>query len=348
MRHKLLLTGILFLCLFSPSAYANEDIEVLIQPSVNYIEVGQYYTLDIVLSHTANIQAVDITVKLKGNGLQLVDENDVDISVLNVNSDLHPLVLLNHIDHLTNELRFAATWDKLGTNDNIVIATLPFRAVSEDSFSFDVTRCTVVENMKMKQISIQPVVINPQLTSSGNESIHNRSTQSKHKSASPPMIKELPTVQDFSKVQDVSEDIYQWAYPAIRFMVEKGVIPLEENNIFNPDKFVTKAEFNSYLTKLFTINTLTTYAQQNNIITRYEAVKIIVDTLDIPKPSMEETEQILLKFNDTHDLSDSQKQIIVACIKHNILVGYKDNTLRSHNALTRAETAVILMRIYFR
>lgn len=173
------------------------------------------------------------------------------------------------------------------------------------------------------------------------------------------------------------KDIKQtpWAKEAIEKMNSRGIIKGRNNKEFAPKDNITRAEFTALIDRLLDLETssnknpfkdikddkwykksvIAAYenklvnGKKENIfdpdgnITRAETAKILGQIL--------KQEGIQIKgenplFKDKEKIAKWAEEGIVLCYENKILKGYKDQTFLPQNKVTRAETAVMLDRLY--
>ncbi len=115
----------------------------------------------------------------------------------------------------------------------------------------------------------------------------------------------------FSGFADLAED--NWAYAYAYSLMNKGII--------SGDGSAKPA------------------VRPSDNITREEAAKIALLAIGI-----EPEEGLELAFTDSADVSQWAKSYIATAVKHGVLSGYEDNTVRSKNYITREEMVTILAR----
>ena len=120
-----------------------------------------------------------------------------------------------------------------------------------------------------------------------------------------------PAEPEFKGFADLNSD--NWAYTYAQDLMEKGIISGDgsEQPAVRP----------------------------NDNITREEAAKIALLAMGVePEDGAE------LSFNDSSDVSDWAKPYIATAVKHGVISGYDDNTVRPGNYITREEMLTILAR----
>lgn len=191
-------------------------------------------------------------------------------------------------------------------------------------------------------------------------------------------------IDDFTVTYGVKEEYFSdaldsWAkdyIDAIRQMeITEGYLTDEGIRLFDPAREITRAEFAKFIT-LFKnlsyegsepsfadsdlipewskpyVNAVSSngimngrregdglYFAPNEKITRAEIMVVIsrlIETSDGDEPS----------FADFEEIPDWAKEGVKASVSSGIITGYPDNTVRASNNITRAETAVVLTRLY--
>lgn len=150
-----------------------------------------------------------------------------------------------------------------------------------------------------------------------------------------------------------------WAKETIVKAVQNNVINGYGDNTFRPDNNVTIAEFLKMIISVknyklervgnsvwpdFYIETakknkLITdeYSDYNALLTRYDAVNIISNIIDL-----NDVNKSNIQFKD---LKREYKTNVLKLVKLNIVNGYSDKTFRGENTITRAEAVTILSRM---
>lgn len=150
-----------------------------------------------------------------------------------------------------------------------------------------------------------------------------------------------------------------WAKEIIIKAVQNDVINGYGDNTFRPDNSVTIAEFlkmiiniknykiervgnnvwPSFYIETAKKNNLITneYSDYNTLLTRYDAVKIISNIIDLNNINKSN-----IQFKD---LKREYKTDVLKLVKLNIVNGYNDKTFRGENTITRAEAVTILSRM---
>lgn len=172
-----------------------------------------------------------------------------------------------------------------------------------------------------------------------------------------------------------------WSKEAVNDMGSRLVINGLGENIFEPDRDITRGEFITVLVKalgLMRVDTgentfddvysddwyydavsiaydyeLTSGYEDNTFrpnedITREEAMAMIARAMVIANYDIDLTEDkinsTISQFDDNGEISNWAKQYVAACVKEELVVGY-NNKLMVKNNITRAETAVIVRRM---
>ncbi len=170
-----------------------------------------------------------------------------------------------------------------------------------------------------------------------------------------------------------------WSKEIVEDLASRLIIKGIDDNNYGPDKNITRAEFTALLVRAMGLggNSYSTFtdigecdwfceyiasAYEYGLISGYtdgsfkpfdsisreEAMAMIVNAIKLSKSNTclnnNEIEVELNRFNDTNDVSNWSRQIVAYCIKNNIVDGY-NGYIRPKNAITRAETAVIIKRM---
>ena len=167
-----------------------------------------------------------------------------------------------------------------------------------------------------------------------------------------------------------SEDV-SWAKDAIEFVKEKGWITGRTINSYEPNEYLTRAEFATIITRILELDTTysneTLYVDVNyhwakneiNALTKTGLIEGYEDKTFGPDKyiTREEIAKILClllenlnektKFNFNDVSSDRWSyKYIMKMAENGIFKGYEDGSFKPQNNVTRAEIAVILERMY--
>ena len=180
------------------------------------------------------------------------------------------------------------------------------------------------------------------------------------------LAKEYP-----QKFWDVAKD--HWAFEAVCEFSERGVINGYEDDSFQPNKAVTRAEWakmmidaagetatdnnayfddmenhwaNKYVNaaKKYMPGTNGGYYLPDQAATREEVTASLVKICGYDKSY--DYYGYLLNFTDFDTVSRVNQPYVNSAIKNNLISGFDDNTFRGGNSLTRAEAAVLLYRAF--
>ncbi|QNU65951.1 InlB B-repeat-containing protein [Ruminiclostridium herbifermentans] len=173
-----------------------------------------------------------------------------------------------------------------------------------------------------------------------------------------------------------------WSKAAVNDMGSRLVISGVGNEIFQPDNYITRAEFAEIIVKGLGLMRIGTFKSSfedvdksawyynsvaiaseyglisgynnrefrpNNRITREEAMTIIAKAMKITglnvQFSLGEVEDILKSFGDIEQASYWAKESIAACVKAGIVSGRNGHRIAPDGNMTRAETAVIVRNL---
>lgn len=171
---------------------------------------------------------------------------------------------------------------------------------------------------------------------------------------------------------------FSWAKKQIEVMASKGIIEGRSETLFDPSSDITRADFIKLLVQTFgfeaeagsnfndvnhtdyyyeTVNTakqlgLTDGVGNNNFdpkskITRQDMMVIIARALKLAGKPIENAPSEMEKFNDKSEVAQYAADSVAALVKEGIVEG-NGNLVRPKANATRAETAVLLYRIYNR
>ncbi len=183
----------------------------------------------------------------------------------------------------------------------------------------------------------------------------------------------FPAVFAQSTDSNYLEDINNhWAQNEIISYVEKGFFKGYNDHTFKPDVFIKRSEFVTVINKVFGFyekefidfkdvskgswyydeilkakyigyvnGDNQGYFYPDQYITRQEAATIIARIHDLDEDTIEEE----LNFSDKNDISDWAVDNVKAVVQKGYIKGYRDNTFKSKNNITRAEAAVLISRV---
>lgn len=186
------------------------------------------------------------------------------------------------------------------------------------------------------------------------------------------------TAPEISKKSFVDLGNFPWAKDQIEFLASKGIIKGTSDRTFNPEKNITRADFTLLLVRVLGLEAEydSNFADVSKTDYYYEAIGI-AKKLGIVKgaennrfkPKDQITRQDLLamvyralivtgkikaggdaetlkSFIDASELSDYAQEGVSTLIKNGIVQGIGGNRINPKGYATRAETAVIIYRIY--
>lgn len=172
-----------------------------------------------------------------------------------------------------------------------------------------------------------------------------------------------------------------WAKEAINDMGSRMVISGVGNDIFDPDRNITRAEFAAIIIRALGLkpgngkipftdvkgvdwysSCVVTAAEYkivsgygdgkfgpNDKITREQAMTMIARAMRITglKSEIKDSEisSLFANYSDATAVSDYAKTSMAACLKTGIITGRSNNTISPKNCITRAEVAVIVQRL---
>jgi hypothetical protein len=167
---------------------------------------------------------------------------------------------------------------------------------------------------------------------------------------------------ELTKFADVKN---HWAEKEIENWIEKGWVAGYTDGTFRPDKYVTRAEFLSFMNRSFGFSKAVEISfkdvkpndwfyeevrkakaeelirgyedgtlRPNNPITREEAAAIVARLLKLQTVDKD----YLANYKDKDEISNWSKDAVNALIANGLLAGYEDNMLRPKKFITRAET----------
>ena len=170
-----------------------------------------------------------------------------------------------------------------------------------------------------------------------------------------------------------------WAKKPIERMASKGIIHGRNSKCFDPQSFITRAEFAALITKMLPYEVeetkispfedirpndwyfqpvQTAYKKDlmkgvsnsrfhpNENITRQEMAVVLAKILEKRKKVQEVAPSILEKFEDHEQVAPWARESIALLIQKGILSGIGENILAPGAPATRAQTAVLLDKIY--
>ena len=178
--------------------------------------------------------------------------------------------------------------------------------------------------------------------------------------------------KDSVRFNDVTEDY--WAYAYINKLGEKEIICGDENNNFNPDNSISRAEFVKMLEKALGLhsdkkaefsdvkeeswyyNSVSAVAasgliygyenntfRPDNAITREEIALILERAVSLKGISCNQSGEI--GFSDKDCISDYAENAVEVMISLGLISGFPDNTFKPKSYATRAETSAVICRL---
>jgi len=179
-------------------------------------------------------------------------------------------------------------------------------------------------------------------------------------------ITQPPTEDNTVEFSDIDN---HWAKAEIKTFASEGYISGYEDNTFKPNNDITRAEFVKLVNKYFgftngesenfiDVNQDAWYYKDvcigiregyingyedgtfrpNEPISREEAASIVRNITNLVESGNS-------KFNDDNEIGSWAKKAVYALADNKIMSGYKDNTFRPKNKITRAEAVVTLSRV---
>ncbi|HHX23720.1 MAG TPA: DUF4430 domain-containing protein [Thermoanaerobacterales bacterium] len=179
-------------------------------------------------------------------------------------------------------------------------------------------------------------------------------------------------------IEDFTDTENHWAKKEIGVLAGKGIIRGKGEGIFEPDAYITRAEFVALITRVlgydenhqYTIpftdvrqkdwyyNPITvaynnglvngksaTEFDPNGNITRQEMTKIISNILE-NKFLRQENLEDLKEFNDFEQIAPWARESAALCLREKIINGINEGVFAPLENATRAQAATILYRIY--
>jgi len=176
----------------------------------------------------------------------------------------------------------------------------------------------------------------------------------------------------FSDIED-----YSWAQKQIEVLASKGIINGTSATTYSPGLYVTRADFITLLTRALEIKadfsknfddvkstdyyynaigvakelgiavgTGNNKFNPNQHITRQDMMVLILRALKIADINLSEgSKKDIDRFIDTSSVSDYALEAVATLVKEGIIIG-SNNKIRPKEYTTRAETAVMIYRIY--
>lgn len=169
-----------------------------------------------------------------------------------------------------------------------------------------------------------------------------------------------------------------WAYDSIMSLVDKGVISGYDNGTFKPDGLVSRSEFATMMTRALQIplvtnatptfvdvgrndwefvyvetakKYLTGYQQGNSYYfkgkeraVREDMAVALVKALKLENQQVDVNELKKI-YTDYSSISPNLQKYVLIAYKNNLMGGYPDGTFGAQKAITRAETASLLIRV---
>ncbi|MFB0921451.1 MAG: S-layer homology domain-containing protein, partial [Oscillospiraceae bacterium] len=172
-----------------------------------------------------------------------------------------------------------------------------------------------------------------------------------------------------------------WAESAINDMGSRKVVTGVGNNLYAPDRSITRAEFAAVIVRAMGLSQGTTESEftdvalgdwfngyvdtaakyglitgydslsygPNGNITREQAMAVIARAMKLTGLSVSltanETDALLAEYTDSASISDYSNASIAACVKAGIVIGTCDGRISPKGCVTRAELAVMVSRL---
>lgn len=169
-----------------------------------------------------------------------------------------------------------------------------------------------------------------------------------------------------------------WGQKDIEYLVARGAIPLNTTHQFQPDVYITRAEFVMFLVKALGIQRYRpSVASYDDVeynsdyyeyietalraglvsgishdkfapaqhLTREEAAVILARAGNMKTLKDPDIVKLLSKFSDEKNISTWARNQLAAAVKGKVLNGLADNTLRPQGKTTRAEAAAMIVRL---
>lgn len=241
----------------------------------------------------------------------------------------------------------------------------------------------LMDSLKNQKIDdLKEVVDKYNDTSSDSSSSSSSSSSSKDESKKEDVKKEDVKKEEI-KIEKVEfKDIEKhWAKNEIEFLVQKKIINGESKESFNPDGKITRGQFTALIVRLFelkqkdvfygmefkdinandwyydSIKVASEYKlvngtdkntfSPNNTITREEMVTIIMRAIESQNIQIESSNDVNIdKFDDKASISTWSSDNINKALNMNIINGKSETTFDAKGEATRAESAVIIKRVY--
>lgn len=170
---------------------------------------------------------------------------------------------------------------------------------------------------------------------------------------------------------DIDSDAYGWAQKEIEYLAVKGIVSGDENK-FDPDRPVTRAEFVAMLVKALELDDNVDYVmnfsdiEENSwyagpvkaavkegiikgvsdrafhpadTVTREQIAAILVRALNLQAAGHEP------EFKDQEEISPWAREAVQAAVEKQLVSGYPDGTFRPELSANRAQIAVIIYRL---
>ena len=176
------------------------------------------------------------------------------------------------------------------------------------------------------------------------------------------------------KITDYGDAYGHWAYEALTWAVDNGVLVGTSGDKLNPDGYLTRAQMAAMIDRLFGtyksadisrftdvprgswhhdyiaqavhMGTFAGYSSSrmgpNENITREQAMVVLARTVCLPAASQSE----LARFSDRNQVGAWAADSVAAMVKLGYVNGYRDGRLNPKGQITRAEMAQIMSNIF--
>ena len=140
-----------------------------------------------------------------------------------------------------------------------------------------------------------------------------------------------------------------WFFPFVKDALDLGIMSVDEDGNFNPNRVATREEAFDTLTNAFeTSYSLNTENPEEFLAvetTREEVAYIVYLYAQSVDLGFKDSWMFLLDFEDREDVSEEAYEAMAWCVMNEIIIGRPDNTLAPQDTATRAELATIMVRL---
>ena len=131
-----------------------------------------------------------------------------------------------------------------------------------------------------------------------------------------------------------------WYAQAVAEVTKTGLMPVQEDGLFHPEKLVSKTDFVASLAKWGTVPEV-----EGDTLSRIEVVELLSNFLQENEVNLPALMYMPAPFDDADLIPEELENAVLTMRTTQLMGGYEDNTFRPAALMTRGEAAVILARL---